>query len=238
MSTRSVGVVGDESVAELLRDDDWTVEWRTDGSVPETDFVLAVGQPAFASVARSATDSVVLPVDAGRGVRSVPRDSVRKAVGSLADARTERHHTLSVVRGDERVGEAVWDVTLVTEDAARISEFGVETPTDTIDAFRADGTVVATTAGSSGYARRAGGPVLSPSPIVAVAPIAPFATNPEHWVVPIEELTLTVERDEATVTLLIDDTPTGTVDRGEPVTLSRAGTVRVAVVDESRPRFT
>jgi hypothetical protein len=53
-----------------------------------------------------------------------------------------------------------------------------------------------------------------------------------------EELTLTVERDEATVTLLIDDTPTGTVDRGEPVTLSRAGTVRVAVVDESRPRFT
>jgi NAD+ kinase len=238
MTTRSVGVVGDETVAQRLGDAGVAVERRPDGPVPETDVVVAVGQTALSAVARAHSNPLVLPVDAGRGVRSVPRESVTAAVRGLDDAATERHRTLSVTRDGERVGRAVWDVTLVTEDAARISEFGVTTPTDAIDAFRADGVVVATTAGSPGYASRVGGPVLAPGPVAVVAPIAPFATNPDHWVLPIERLTLSVERDEATVTLLIDDTPAGTVCQGDPVTLSDAGTVRVAVVEQSRSRFT
>jgi NAD+ kinase len=237
MTTPSVGVVGDDAVAETLADSGVAVETPTDGSVPATDHVVAVGQSALTQVARSDRDPLVLPVDAGRGVRSVPASAVTEAVPALPDAQVEHHTVLSVTRGDEAVGRAFWDVTLVTADAARISEFGVATPTDTIDAFRADGVVVATTAGSAGYARRVGGPVLSPSDVGVVAPIAPFATNPDHWVVPLADVTLSVERDEATVVLLLDDTRVGTVGPDDPVTLGEDGTVRVAVVDASRQRF-
>ncbi|WP_284009818.1 ATP-NAD kinase [Haloarcula pelagica] len=237
MTTPSVGVVGDESVAERLSDDGVAVERHADGTVPETETVVAVGQAALSAVADTDSDPLVLPVDAGRGVRSVARESITAAVRGLDGARTERHYTLSITRGGECVGRTVWDTTLVTEDAARISEFAITTPTDTIDAFRADGVVVATPAGSPGYARRVGGPVLAPSPVAVVAPIAPFATNPDHWVVPVDELTLSVERDEATVSLLVDDDRAGTVARGESVTLSESDPIRVAVVAESRPRF-
>ncbi|MFC6973918.1 hypothetical protein ACFQL1_03350 [Halomicroarcula sp. GCM10025709] len=170
------------------------------------------------------------------------------ASGAWPGNRSQRRYAASTAPGrsattpcrslaGECVGRTVWDTTLVTEDAARISEFAITTPTDTIDAFRADGVVVATPAGSPGYARRVGGPVLAPSPVAVVAPIAPFATNPDHWVVPVDELTLSVERDEATVSLLVDDDRAGTVARGESVTLSESDPIRVAVVAESRPRF-
>lgn len=235
MTHRAVGVVGDDALADRLADQGFDVVTDLDAA---TDHVVAVGERALTAVARADVDPLVVPVDAGRGVRSVPRSALPGALDGLPEADVERHTVLDVRCDGQQVGRALWDVTLVTEDAARISEYAVGTPTDTIDPFRADGVVVATAAGSAGYARRVGGPVLAPADVAVVTPIAPFATDPDHWVVGLQAVTLTVERDDATVVLLCDDERARTVAPGEPVTLSPDGALRVALVEESRPRFT
>ncbi|NLV06743.1 ATP-NAD kinase [Haloarcula rubripromontorii] len=232
-----VGVVGDDALADVLRDAGVAVERDRDGAVPNTDRVVAVGEDAVAAVARAEGDPLVLPVAAGRGVRSVPRDDAVAAVSGLAEARVESHPVLRVTMPDGTVEQAFWDVTLVTADAARISEFTVASTADRIGQFRADGVVIATAAGSPGYAHRVGGPILAPSEQAVVAPIAPFATDPDHWVLPADGLSALVERDEATVKLLVDDHISRPVSYQERITISLGSPVRTAVVDESRSRF-
>jgi len=232
-----VGVVGDDALADVLRDAGVAVERDRDGAVPNTDRVVAVGEDAVAAVARAEGDPLVLPVAAGRGVRSVPRDDAVAAVSGLAEARVERHPVLRVTMPDGTVEQAFWDVTLVTADAARISEFTVASTADRIGQFRADGVVIATAAGSPGYAHRVGGPILAPSEQAVVAPIAPFATDPDHWVLPADGLSALVERDEATVKLLVDEHISRPVSYQERITISLGSPVRTAVIDESRSRF-
>ncbi|WP_336338986.1 NAD(+)/NADH kinase [Haloarcula brevis] len=233
----TVGVVGDEALADALRNAGVAVERDSGGTVPGTDRIVAVGQAAVAAVARADGDPLVLPVAAGRGVRSVSRDDAVAAVSALSDARVETHPVLRVTMPDGTVEQAFWDVTLVTADAARISEFTVASTADRIGRFRADGVVIATAAGSSGYAHHVGGPTLAPSKQAVVAPIAPFATDPDHWVLPVVGLSASVERDEATVELLVDDRVSRTIGYQETVTISLGSPVRTAVVAQSQSRF-
>jgi len=232
----SVGVVGDPSVAARLREAGASVVTGED--VPETDRLVAVGRDALSTVAAAPGDPLVVPVEAGRGVRSVAREAVPAAVAALPEARVESHPVFEVEAAGEPVGTAFWDVTAVTAEAARISEYAVAAPTDAVGQFRADGVVMATSAGSPGYAHRVGGPVLSPNgPTGVVTPIAPFQTDRDHWVLSLDGLTVSVERDEATVALFVDGEPAATVARGETVRLSRTGWLRLAVVTESVSRF-
>jgi len=238
MSEPSVGVVGDDEVADSLRSAGASVVAGTAEDVPATDPVVAVGKTAVRAVATAEGDPLVVPVDAGRGLRSVDPESLPAAASALDDAAVEHRVPFDVRATGKGVGTAVFDVTAVTAEAARISAYEVTTPADTVGRFRADGVTVATPAGSVGYARRVGGPVVAPEGTVGVvAPIAPFQTNPDHWVLSLADLSVSVTRDEATVALYVDGEQATTVARGESVTLEPAGQVRVAVVDESRSRF-
>jgi NAD+ kinase len=238
MSDSAVGVVGDPAVADRLRAAGASVVDGSVDSVPTTERVVAVGERALRAGATADGDPLVLPVAAGRGVRAVARESVPAAVAGLADAHVEHQPLFEIRAAGTAVGTAVFDVTAVTAEAARISEYAVETATDVVGRFRADGVTMATPAGSPGYARRIGGPVLAPAESVGVVvPIAPFQTNPDHWVVSLDGLSVSVERDEATVALYVDGEERSTVACGETVRVSRAGTMRVAVVAESLSRF-
>jgi len=238
MSDSPVGVVGDPAVADRLREAGVSVRNGTVDSVPSTARVVAVGQAAVRAVATADSDPLVVPVAAGRGVRSVARDDVATAVAGLDAATTERHPLFDVSVAGEDVGTFVFDVTAVTAEAARISEYAVETATDSVGQFRADGVTLATPAGSPGYARRIGGPVLAPAASVGVvAPIAPFQVNPDHWVVSLDGLSVSVERDEATVGLYADGEAVTTVACGESLGLQQSGTVRTAVLEASCSRF-
>lgn len=206
----------------------------------EPDIVVAVGDAAVLSVARAAPDARIVPVDVGHGFRSVPADSVGTAVEHVLEDEfdTQSHPVLRVEHDGEQVARAIADVTLLTADVAHISEYAISAEGDHVAQFRADGVIVATPAGSACYARRVGAPVVAPGTGVgAVAPIAPFATDPDHWILPLGDVRLTVERDETPVTLLADDREVDTVEEGEPVTIAPDATATVAVVPESRPRF-
>lgn len=238
MSDSAVGVVGDADLADRLHSAGHTVTTGTPEAVPETDTVVAVGASGVSAIAAADGDPLVVPVDAGRGVRSVAPADVAAFLDERADAHVERHPIFTVRAAGSAVGTAAFEVTVVTAEAARISAYAVETPRDTVGRFRADGVTVATPAGSCGYARRIGGPVVAPADgMGVVAPIAPFHTDPDHWVLPLSELSVTVTRDEATVALYVDGDRAATVDKDDSVTFERTGTLRVAVGPASGSRY-
>lgn len=223
---------------------------REAGGVPKTgpaatvatdsDAVVAVGEPAVLAVARTAPDAPVLPIAAGRGVRSVTHDAVAGAVAALVDGEfaTETHPVVEARVADRTSARALQDVMLASAEPAQISEYTVRADGERVARFRADGVVVATPAGSPGYARATGGPVVPPETGVAtVVPVSPFSTDIDHWVLPMADLTLAVERDETAVQLVADDRVVGPVDRDDPVRIVPTTRVEFAVVPASRSCF-
>jgi NAD+ kinase len=206
----------------------------------ETAFVVAVGEPALLAVSRATPNVPVLPVAAGRGVRSVPRGAVEPALEALltGDYTVERHPLLRVRVGDRTTARALTDVMLASAEPAQISEYTVSSDGERVARFRADGVVVATPAGSPGYARATGGPVVPPEAGVAtVVPVSPFSTDIDHWAVPLTDLTLTIERDETDIQLVADDRVVGPVGRDDPVRITPTASVEFAVVPTSRSCF-
>lgn len=174
----------------------------------DVDAVVAPTEAATFECVRERVAVPTLNVDATPSLRGVARADAEDAVASLVagDYGTTPRRTLAVTTGAVERRRALADVTLVTDEPARISEYGLHARTGTVGTFRADGVVLATPAGSQGYARAAGSHVLAPrTGVLAAVPIAPFATSADDWVVPDDDVTLTVERDEGDVALRVDD---------------------------------
>ncbi|MEF8779629.1 MAG: hypothetical protein V5A46_02970 [Haloferacaceae archaeon] len=199
------------------------LEGRDGSIVPisDADVVVAVGESALLTLAREGVDVPVLPVAAGQGRHVVAKPDAADALGSVLDGEARRvtHSRLQVVVDGGRVATALYDVALVTTDPARISEYVVDEAGETLASVRSDGIVVATPAGSAGYAKAADGPVLSPGTGLSVVPVAPFTTHPEAWVVD-GEVSITVAREDD-VSLIADETVVRKVGSGEPVTIRR-----------------
>jgi NAD+ kinase len=243
----TVGVVGDGPLADRVREvaaaDGESVTDGPDSDVlaADPDAVVAVSESALLALAREDVAVPVLPVEAGPGYGGVGEDDLTDAVESLiaGEFDAESRAMLDVSVGDERVGRALADVMLVTTEPARISEYAIRSGDERVEQFRADGVVVSTPTGSHGYGRNAGGPLLEPgSGVVGVVPVAPFAVNADHWVLSADRpLTLSVERDEGEVSLLLDDRVVREVTPHTSVEVSRDGTISVARVPESRSFF-
>ena len=203
--------------------------------------VVAVGEPALVDLVAAGVDVPVLPVSVDDGLRPVSRSAVESAVTSVlaGEFGTAARPLLSVTsEADGERARALFDLALVTGESARISEFTVLSGDDPVATFRADGVVVATPVGSTGYARAAEGPVVAPGTgVAAVVPISPFVTDADHWVLPADEIGLLVERDETPVRLVADGRDVGTVDPGRRLSVSTRGALTIAVVDASAGTF-
>lgn len=201
--------------------------------------VVATDTTALSQLVDAGITCPVIPVDLPY-LRAVPRAALTDAVAAVVDGRYETM-PVPVAAVESPLGEtrALFDVMLVASEPARISEYTVRSRGDRVATVRADGVVAATSSGSGGYARHAGGPTLAPElDIMSVVPVAPFSTDAGHWVVPTDDLTLTVERDETAVELLVDDRTVGEVAPGASVRIAAGRPLTVALVDSSRGRFT
>jgi NAD+ kinase len=216
------------------------------------DVVLAVGERGLMKAARAGVEAPIVAVELDEDPSDGPRDTQsigfpdggsRYAVDieGIADVldriaggeghagvSTVEHPLLAVSVDGEPVDSALFDVTLVTSEPARISEYGVRGDGEDHGTFRADAVTVATPIGSTGYARRAGGPVSSPGTGLVVVPIAPFSTRTDTWVLR-SPVTLSVERDEEPVSLVIDDEERRGVETDEPVSIVVDDQVRIVV---------
>ncbi len=200
------------------------------------DVIVAIGEASLLSVARERPAIPILPVEAGAGVRSVAPVEVGESLNAIAgdDCQTETHPVLTVEAGDADPTPALFDATLVAAEPARISAFSISVGDEQTGPVRADGVVIATAAGSTGYAGALEAPTIHPAAdVLAVEPIAQFATRPDRWVVPASALTVTVARDEVPVEVLADDRAIGEVGPGEPVRVTPDGSIETVVVPAS-----
>ncbi|KYH25705.1 bifunctional NADP phosphatase/NAD kinase [Halalkalicoccus paucihalophilus] len=224
VTIRVVGTAG--SVLETIETAGHTVETTVPAAVEDGNpsIVVTVGEAALLAVARERPDAPILPVDTAIG----PPADDRGAILAAIDGGTERTRSLIDVSIDgERVATALLDVMLVTSEPARISEYAIDREDGRVAAFRADGVVVATPAGSRGYAAAAGGPTLSAgTDTLCAVPIAPFHTQSGQWVLDTGPLALSVLRDEGDVSLLVDDSEYGGVGPDQRIRLTVERSVR------------
>ena len=194
--------------------------------VDDAGVVFAVGEPSLLAVARHHPETPIAPVAAGVGRYGVPERAVDAVVDAAAreDLRTVAHPLLDVAVAGDPAGTAVADVTLLTAAPARISEFGINSTDGWEETVRADGVVVATPLGSTGYARDAGGPVLAPGTGLATVPVSAYAMHVRPWVVR-PPVSLSVVRDEAEVTVRLDDEVTRSVPSGATVNVEAGSTL-------------
>lgn len=232
---RSVSVVGiagpdREAVVDALNGIDVPV-----GSVGPSDELpsheptafVATDEGALVALAQARVAGPVLAVDTGPRFARVSRDVAPSAVRQLLDGslRTAPQPILAVTIDEATIGHGMFDVLLVTDEPAQISEYTVSAGDRSLATVRADGVVAATPSGSDGYARAAGGPVLGPqTDAIAIVPIAPFRTAHDRWVVDTDTPpVLTVEREEHPVTVVIDGSAAGPAPVGAPISLRRDG---------------
>lgn len=222
MSELRVATAGDDGTVAAA------VEAAGGAVVPESeaDALVAFGEEALVDAALADPGVPLLPVDAGPGNHSVPKRRVGQALDALAAGEdwSESHPVLSVTVDDERVARALLDVSLMTNEPARISEYSVRAGAEEVDRFRSDGVVVATPAGSAGYARAAGGSVVVPGAGLSVVPVSPFETIPNTWVLD-DDLTLAVERDDSDVDLIADGRVVGSAPAETSIEIARDGRV-------------
>jgi NAD+ kinase len=233
-----IGLVGSEPpAAELAASiDAGEVSVGDADQIAGTDptVAVAVGDEAVSALVRAGIGSPVLPVETSAALEPVPRDQVPTMIeqGIASGFHTRRRPILRASRGDD-VTPAVFAPMLVTAEPARISEYTVDGGGWT-DRFRADGVVVSTPAGSDGYSRTLGGPVLDPdSGGLAVVPVAPFVRRSTVRVADEgASLAVTVERDEGGVSLLVDGRSVGRVPPGEPVAVSVDGSFETVIGED------
>lgn len=97
----------------------------------------------------------------------------------------EERFKLKVFLDDKRLEDCTNEITVQTANIAKIIEFSVLVDGELIDRLRADGIIVATPTGATGYALSVGGPIVDPSvDAVVVAPIAPFKLSARPWILP------------------------------------------------------
>ena len=190
----------------------------------DAEAVLAVGEEALTSTALSSPSVPLLPVGVDGALHGISRAALSGAAAALAEAayETVSHPLLTVDVDGAQQGRAALDVTLMTTEPARISEYSLTADGERLTEVRADGVVVAGPFGSAGYNSAAGGPLLAPGAGLSVVPVAPFTTRANDWVVP-GPVELAVERDEGTVSLYADRADLGTVPPHEPVRIGTNG---------------
>lgn len=194
--------------------------------------VVCPDERALSAAARAGIETPILAVGVD-GVPSTPPEGLPAAVrAALDDDCGEVRRPVLRVETETVSERAVFDVGLLTEEPARISEYSLSSRGEERARFRADGVVVATPQGSHGYASAAGGPVLSPGvAAVTVVPIAPFVTKTRQWILPDDRLALAVERDEGAVALQADDRVVAGVEVASSVSIGTDGDLRLVTPD-------
>jgi len=129
----------------------------------------------------------------------------------LGDAITEQRFLLETqLDGHSKANQpmlALNDVVLHKWELARMIEFDACINDNSINAYRADGLVIATPTGSTAYSLSAGGPIVHPSlNAITLVPICPHTLNNRPLVISADsEITLNVKQEDAAYSMITLD---------------------------------
>ncbi len=113
------------------------------------------------------------------------------------DCETERRMMLqgTIYRGMEAVGEdiALNDIVITRNGHMRVVRFHNYINNEFLNSYDADGVIISTPTGSTGYSLSAGGPIVSPNArMMIMTPVAPHTLSSRSIIFPAEDI-LTVE---------------------------------------------
>ncbi|ELZ12676.1 hypothetical protein C479_04747 [Halovivax asiaticus JCM 14624] len=205
-----------------------------DGRRPS--LVLCQGNDGLRSIARRDLDAPILFIEPPRTTvdstetpvewdsdhtppLGVAPTETADAVRTLFEAggATRRLATLSI-ETEATTDLAVRDLALVTAEPGAIATFTATSRGDPITEVRADGLVVATPAGSRGFACAAGGPTLEwELDAVTVVALSPFTTDTAPWVGSPDGLELSIASDGPDAHLQCDGAVHRTIPAGSTV---------------------
>lgn len=106
--------------------------------------------------------------------------------------------TGTVYRGEEILGRdiALNDIVIGREGHMRVVRFNNYVNDEYLNSYNADGIIISTPTGSTGYSLSAGGPIVSPNAHMTImTPIAPHTLNTRSIILPAEDV-ITVEIGE------------------------------------------
>lgn len=132
----------------------------------------------------------------------VDRHSIRSALDQLMsdDYEIEERMMLTgtVYRDNQVIGRdvALNDIVICREGPLRVVRFINYVNNEYLNSYNADGIIISTPTGSTGYSLSCGGPIVSPSAVMTLmTPIAPHALNTRSIIFPAEDV-ITVELGE------------------------------------------
>lgn len=106
--------------------------------------------------------------------------------------------TGTVLRGEKIIGRdiALNDIVIGREGPLRVIRFNNYVNNEYLNSYNADGIIIATPTGSTGYSLSSGGPIVSPNAsMTLMTPIAPHTMNTRSIIFPAEDV-ITVEIGE------------------------------------------
>ena len=112
----------------------------------------------------------------------------------MADEYTIEHRMMlcgSIYRDGKLIAEdtALNDITITREGNLRVVRFDNYVNGEFLNSYSADGIIIATPTGSTGYSLSAGGPIISPSAsLMLMTPLAPHTLNTRSIVFPAEDV--------------------------------------------------
>ena len=129
----------------------------------------------------------------------VDKETLFSSLDQLLDDRYEVEDRMmlsgTIYRGEEIIGKdiALNDVVINREGHLRVVGFKNYVNGEYLNSYNADGIIVSTPTGSTGYSLSAGGPVVSPNArLMIMTPVAPHTLNARSVILP-EEDVVTVE---------------------------------------------
>lgn len=220
-------------------------------SVPmNTDLVITLGGDGTVLYAARAVNEMgipILPVNLGTFgyITEVGKDEWQEALeyfisnGSNISRRLMLR--ITVHRNGKRVwqGSALNEAVITSAGIAKVISLNLALDKTPAGSFRADGMIIATPTGSTGYSLAAGGPILDADmSAIIITPVCPFTLSNRPLVTSGKVVTLTVKQGQRTDILLTADGQLFfPLEEGDTITVEKSRS-RALFVRSLRRNFT
>ncbi len=210
---------------------------HNDDEIAQSDFIVVFGGDgtvlaAARLVAERGTPLLAIHLGRFGFVTEASPDNLEEAVTAALDGHCEVHERMllsgAILRGGSKIPEthvlAVNDI-VVASGAVRMVHVHTRVGDDAIATYAADGVIVSSPTGSTGYSLSAGGPLVHPDVrALMITPIAPHTLSARTLLVPdTETISMTVEAQTRDAVAVTADGQTGlSLSPGDTVEVSRA----------------
>jgi NAD+ kinase len=178
------------------------VNWHSteDEIRKEADFVIAMGgDGTILGAARliGAKETPILGIHMGRlgFITEHCYSEIKNAIQQAIDGKLSIHKRMRLECEIVKDGNVVYrehalnEITLNKGGIARVIDFEVRVGGDLVSLYRADGFIVSTPTGSTGYSLSAGGPIIDPDmELIILAPICSHSVDSRPVIVPADSL--------------------------------------------------